>query len=194
MSNGFPPRDWFPWTETWPSWMPNAPRDGEFETPAPLDIGTGGLLGHLLAPRDPSPGGLLGNLGTARDSGGGGLLGNLGARRGGGNGGLLGHLFEPPAGPPLFDRGPEIAASGCGVGRSCPFHLRCRRQTGPLHCLRQRRRPITGSKMSPFCRIEAASIGWRLRMAGCWRCTRTATMSIGWRRRAADYWRCPSRQ
>ena len=112
MSNGFPPRDWFPWTETWPSWMPNAPRDGEFETPAPLDIGTGGLLGHLLAPRDPSPGGLLGNLGTARDSGGGGLLGNLGARRGGGNGGLLGHLFEPPAGPPLFDRGPEIAGIG----------------------------------------------------------------------------------
>ena len=64
--------------------------------------------------RDPGPGagGLLGNLGTARDSGGGGLLGNLGARRGGGNGGLLGHLFEPPAGPPLFDRGPEIAGIG----------------------------------------------------------------------------------
>ena len=77
-------------------------------TPAPLDTGTGGLLGHLLAPRDAGTGGLLGNLGTPRGSGGGGLLGDLGARRGGGNGGLLAHSFAPPAGPPAFDRGPDI--------------------------------------------------------------------------------------
>jgi hypothetical protein len=154
MTDGFPPADWFPWPETWPSWMPNALRDGglgppvrprephawptfgweqgsnggaighpnkfgeqfdpywwESITPTPPDIGTSGLLGHLLAPRDAVTGGLLGNLGTPRDSGG-GLLGDLGARRGSGNGGLLGHLSAPPAGPPAFDRGPDIEGAG----------------------------------------------------------------------------------
>src|SRR5262245_32087421 len=87
MTYGFPPPDWFPWTETWPSWMPNAPRD-------------------------PGPGGLLGNLGAPQDSSAGGLLGDLGTRRGSGNGGLLGHLSAPPAGPPLFDRGPDMEGVG----------------------------------------------------------------------------------
>ena len=109
MTDGFPFPDWFPWLETWPSWMPNAPRNDGLGPPVPQRnlpawpplVGSRGRMVELL-----------GNLGAPRDSGGGGLLGNLGAPRGSGNGGLLGHLSAPPAGPPLFDRGLDIEGVG----------------------------------------------------------------------------------
>ena len=108
MTDGFPFPDWFPWLETWPSWIPNAPRNDGFGPPVPQrNLPAWPTFGWEQGPN----GGLLGNLGAPRDSGGGGLLGNLGARRGSGNGGLLGHL-SAPAGPPLFDRGPDIEGVG----------------------------------------------------------------------------------
>jgi hypothetical protein len=108
MTDGFPFPDWFPWPETWPSWMPNAPRNDGFGPPVPQrNLPAWPTFGWEQGPN----GGLLGNLGASRDSGGGGLLGNLGASRSSGNGGLLGHL-SAPAGPPLFDRGPDIEGAG----------------------------------------------------------------------------------